>query len=152
MPLIEHLSRLLAEAGAAKLVVSGRYPAYAGVQDQVPGLGPLGGLMSVADTLPNGDLLIVPVDMPRLAPARLRQLMSACGPCLTFEGQVLPMRLRLDAVSRAALRRLATAPPPLRSLRALQQALGVLQLPLLPEHVPEFDNCNTPLQWLAMRP
>ena len=148
-PLIAHMYGLLEQAGAVKVVVSGRYPAYAGIEDLRPGLGPLGGLLSVAASLPDSELVVVPVDMPRLTPAYLHPLLAASSRCVTFDGYVLPMRLRLDGESRAALCRLGTAPQMQRSLRALQHTLAVTRLPV-PADTVGFDNCNTPEQWRAI--
>ncbi|MFT4247490.1 MAG: molybdenum cofactor guanylyltransferase [Pseudomonas sp.] len=150
-PLIEHMRGLLESAGAARVAVSGDYPAYAGIEDLEPGLGPLGGLLSVATVLPDGELLVVPVDMPLLTPACLHRLLAARARCVAFEDHVLPMRLRLDSDSREVLRRLAAAPQAMRSLRALQRALDATWLPLPPGSAAGFDNCNTPEQWRAIR-
>lgn len=150
VPLIEHMHQLLEQAGAARVVVSGNRAGYASVEDETPDLGPLGGLLSVANTLPDGDLLILPIDMPRLPSTRLRQLMSASWRCATFDQHMLPMRLRLNDDSRTAIQQVAEAPQAQRSLRALQKALHVVQLALPLAHMHEFDNCNTPQEWQAM--
>ena len=91
----------LQAAGACKVVVSGDYPEYAGIPDALPALGPLGGLASVVDALPDGVLLLVPVDMPLLTPELLDRLARhQATPCVTYRDHVLPMRLVVDASTR----------------------------------------------------
>jgi molybdopterin-guanine dinucleotide biosynthesis protein A len=46
------------------------------VNDVDPGIGPLGGLRSVMEAHPNSAVLAIPVDLPSLKPATLRQLMA----------------------------------------------------------------------------
>lgn len=50
------------------------------VNDTDPGLGPLGGLRSVMETCPDTAMLVIPVDLPRLRSATLRQLMASRDP------------------------------------------------------------------------
>ena len=69
--LLAHACATLQAAGTCEVVVSGDYPEYAGIPDALPALGPLGGLASVVDALPDGVLLLVPVDMPLLTPELL---------------------------------------------------------------------------------
>lgn len=148
LPLIEHAMELLTQAGAARVVVSGDYPRYAGIVDSVPGCGPLGGLSSAAAQLPDGNLLVLPVDMPCLSVRMLRALVEAPAAAgVHFHGQMLPMRMHLDTTSRACLSRLLAAGPAQRSLRALQQELGFLQIDAAMEDMPALLNCNTPQQW-----
>ncbi|WP_305805131.1 molybdenum cofactor guanylyltransferase [Stenotrophomonas sp. YIM B06876] len=147
-PLLQHMIELLAEAGATTVLVSGDYPAYAGIADTLPGRGPLAGLSSAAAQLDDGPLLVVPVDMPCLSPSLLRRLISApAAPGVCFEGQVLPLRLQLDARSRACLAQLLSCGAAQRSLRALQSTLGFHSLPAPAQLLPGLRNCNTPGQW-----
>ncbi|GHH55627.1 molybdenum cofactor guanylyltransferase [[Pseudomonas] boreopolis] len=150
-PLIEHMQDLLRSAGAHRVVVSGDYPQYDAIADRRPGLGPLGGLHSAAAALPDGTLLVVPVDMPRLTTALLCRLLAAPAEYAVFSGQRLPMRMRLDEASRATLDRLVAAAERERSLRALQQALGCAELALDAGAEAALANCNTPAQWEALR-
>lgn len=153
-PLLEHMQALLRAAGAARVIVSGPYPGHDSVPDRVPGQGPLGGIASIAATLPDGVLLLVPVDMPRLTPALLAALAGAGGPrCSHYPGHVLPMRLQLDPRTRAVLGALDTLPDkdgtPRHggSLHALHERLeGVLHTSV-PGNDDAFANCNTPAQW-----
>lgn len=146
--LLAHMQGLLLHAGAYPVRVSGAYPAFGGVEDTLAGQGPLGGLHSVLRTLPEGDAWVVPVDMPRLDVPLLHRLRDAPPvPCVIFADQPLPMRLRVDAATRAQLdRMLADAQGP-RSLHALQAALGVLALDPDEHASARLANCNTPEQW-----
>ncbi|MBB5212408.1 molybdenum cofactor guanylyltransferase [Microbulbifer hydrolyticus] len=128
-------------------LVSGARPG--GVPDRVPSAGPLGGLHAVAGhldqwELPCDALLVVPVDMPLLSPALLRQL---CVAGQTVEQAVcigdfyLPCWLPLDGRCRKYLDAAATGNA-IASMRALFGYLGCLQLP-----VPDGDwhlNVNRP--------
>ncbi len=145
--LIEHMRGLLREAGAQRVLVSGDYPAFDGIADETGGLGPLGGLGSVAAHLADGVLVVVPVDMPMLDASLLRRLASIDADCACFVDHVLPLRLRLNDRSRAWLRQALELPPPQRSLRALHAALDGISLPLTDTQRAQLLNCNTPEQW-----
>ncbi len=150
-PLIEHQLDTLRAAGVDELRVSGPRPDYHGVADLTPQLGPVSGLASVAAGVAGeAELLVIPVDMPRLSGALLRRLCeeSPEARSLCFAGHVLPWRLRLDAASRASLQALAQAAEPrARSLRALQAALDGEELALSHEEAAQLVDCNTPERW-----
>ena len=153
-PLLEHMQTLLREAGASQVIVSGPYGGLA-VPDRAPGKGPLGGIASIAATLPDGVLILVPVDMPRLTPAMLATLAGTEGSrCTHYAGYVLPMRLLLDQRTRAALAELDVAderkPGRGGSLHALHERLDGVQLVPAPRSDEAFANCNTPAQWQEM--
>lgn len=146
--LLAHMHALLREAGAQPVVVSGAYPEFDGVVDVIPGQGPLGGLYSVVQTLPDGIAWVVPVDMPRLDVALLHRLHDAPeAACVIFAGQPLPMRLRIDVRTRETLARLLADPDGPRSLRILQQTLGTVELAEREEAAGRLANCNTPEQF-----
>ena len=138
---------LLREAGAQRVLVSGDYPAFDGIADETGGLGPLGGLGSVAAQVADGVLILVPVDMPLLDVALLRRLASIDADCACFVDHVLPLRLRLDDRARTWLRQALELPPAQRSLRALHAAFDGSQLPLADGQRAQLLNCNTPEQW-----
>jgi molybdopterin-guanine dinucleotide biosynthesis protein A len=150
-PLLERQLDALRAAGVDESRASGERPAYRGVADAQPGLGPLGGLAGIAEAVAGeADLLVIPVDMPLLGAALLRRLRTeqpeARG--LRCAGHVLPMRLRLDADSRALLAALLQASEPRqRSLRALQQAVGCAEIALDPEETAQLADCNTEASW-----
>lgn len=149
-PLIERQIAVLRAAGADPVHVSGNRPAYDGIPDAIPGAGPLSGLASVAAICPDAELLVIPVDMPRLSAALLRRLRGDArrAGCLRFAEHVLPMRLRWDGRCRAILDALMQpADPRLRSLRALQQRIGVDELELSADDAMELIDCNTEDVW-----
>jgi molybdenum cofactor guanylyltransferase len=149
-PLLDHQLQVLRDAGVDDVQVSGERVGHASIADRQPQSGPLGGIASVAAALHGEvDLLVIPVDMPRLQPQLLRRLREHPGAaCMRLAGHVLPMRLRLDADTRKALSALMASPEPrTRSLRALQQRVGVSELPLQGEDASQLLDCNTPEQW-----
>jgi molybdopterin-guanine dinucleotide biosynthesis protein A len=146
--LLEHMCLLLDQAGARPVRVSGDYPEFDAVPDKVPRCGPLGGLYSAVDTLEEGPAWVVPVDMPRLSVPLLARLRDAGpAPCVIFSGQPLPMRLNIDDACRTVLASMVQQQDGPRSLYALQQRLGVLELPVSADAAPRLVNCNTPAQW-----
>lgn len=149
-PLIEHQIDTLLAAGVQAVKISGERPGYQGVADPVPQAGPVGGIAGIAATCPDGALLIVPVDMPRLQPSLLARLRDApsTAACVRFTGHVLPMRLQLDARCRDALHALLAAHDKrARSLRALQERVGVQEVPLSVEEAAQLVDCNTEATW-----
>lgn len=146
-PLLQHMQALLRTAGAGRVVVSGDYPGDDVVPDRFRDIGPLGGVASVAEALPDGVLLLVPVDMPLLTPALLATLVDGGGDCACIEGYMLPMRLRLDGRTRAWLRQMPAWSPPERSMHALRTALGGSWLAAPTDGSDQLVNCNTLEQW-----
>jgi molybdopterin-guanine dinucleotide biosynthesis protein A len=153
-PLIEHLIAVLQAAGVREVKVSGERPDYRGVADPLPHIGPLGGIAGIASSCGDSELLIVPVDMPRLQPALLRRLREAepGAASVRFTGRVLPMRLRLDARCRDALDAiLASGDERGRSLRALQERVGLREIALSAEEAAQLIDCNTEETWREVR-
>jgi molybdopterin-guanine dinucleotide biosynthesis protein A len=149
-PLIEHLIAVLQAAGVREVKVSGDRPAYHGVADPVPQAGPIGGIAGVAGTCEDGELLIVPVDMPRLQPALLQRLLTTASTagCVRYTNHMLPMRLRLDTHCRDTLHALlAASDPRARSVRALQERVGVHEIALSADEATQLVDCNTEQTW-----
>lgn len=148
-PLLDHMLALLAAAGVERSVVSGDRPEHDGLPDRRPGQGPLGGLATAAAVLPDCRLLVVPVDMPMLAPARLVALLRQVprAACLHYRGQPLPMRLRVDADVRDLLAGWLADPAGPRALAALQEALDAQVLEVGPFVEQQFANLNRPGDW-----
>ncbi|MCC5047231.1 molybdenum cofactor guanylyltransferase [Xanthomonas campestris] len=151
-PLLAQMQALLLQAGAQQVLVSGNYPQFAGIADARADLGPLGGLASVIDRVADGTtLLVVPVDMPLLSSALLARLLAPPDArCATFEDEMLPMRVQVDAQLRAVLAQLLEAPAASRSLRALQQSLQCHRVAVTATERTAFVNCNTPAQWTQL--
>jgi molybdenum cofactor guanylyltransferase len=149
-PLIEHLIAVLQAAGVSEVKVGGERPEYRGVADPLPQIGPLGGVAGIANTCGDSELLILPVDMPRLQPALLQRLRDAepGAGSVRFTGHVLPMRLRLDAACRDALNTvMASSDQRSRSLRALQERVGMREIELSAEEAMQLVDCNTEETW-----
>lgn len=148
-PLIEHQIAVLEAVGVDAVRVSGNRPEYQGIADPVAQAGPLGGIAGIAAASDDAELLIVPVDMPRLQPALLQRLLAANSTGSThFTGHVLPMRLRLDDTCRMALTELmADGDERARSLRALQERVGVSTLALDTDEEAQLIDCNTEQAW-----
>lgn len=150
--LLEHMAALLQQSGAVRVLTSGPHAGAHGLPDQQPGLGPLGGLLTLAQTQADGIYLLVPVDMPLLRVTLLRRLAAAVceAPevaCAIVAGYPLPLCLRLDDVARRAINALAAKPPRERSLRALHAMLAGATLTLGEGDAACLVNCNTPEQW-----
>ncbi len=151
-PLLEHMHGLLEQAGAARILVSGPYAGPDGMPDRETGLGPLGGLLTLAQTQADGIYLLVPVDMPLLTASMLQRLVVAVAAEQGASGAIwarhaLPLCLRLDTAARSAMTDLARQPRPARSLRALHAALGGTELALAEGDARCLVNCNTPEEW-----
>jgi molybdopterin-guanine dinucleotide biosynthesis protein A len=149
-PLIEHLIAVLHAAGVREVKVSGDRPAYHGVTDSVPQAGPIGGIAGIAGSCEDSELLIVPVDMPRLQPALLQRLLTTASTagCVRYADHMLPMRLRLDTHCRNALHALlAASDPRARSVRALQERVGVHEIALSADEATQLVDCNTEQTW-----
>lgn len=148
-PLLQHMCALLEKAGAGRVVISGDHPQLQAVADRVPDLGPLGGIASVAETLDDGPILIVPVDMPRLSAGLLQGLVRSNASCACYEGHVMPLWIRLNAAVRVWLAWAIEQTPRQRSLQALHGAFSGISLPLPKDRQAELKNLNTPEQWRA---
>ena len=146
--LLSHQRELLRRAGAARVLVSGDYPEEGGIPDRLPGRGPLGGLHAVTAGLDDGPLLILPIDMPNVAPEWIAALARHPASCAHYLDHVLPMRLALGPTVRAWLAAALRQPSPQdRSLRALHAHCRGELLPLPPGAAAGLANCNTPEDW-----
>jgi molybdopterin-guanine dinucleotide biosynthesis protein A len=144
--LLDRTSRILREAGAARVAVSGARDG--GIPDLWPDSGPVGGIASAMHALPDGEWLVVPVDMPRLGLAVLAPLLADRGHAATYwHRHPLPMRLTMDATARAALDELMNQPGPACSIAALHARVGATALPLDGLDTRLLVNCNTPDEW-----
>jgi molybdenum cofactor guanylyltransferase len=149
-PLIEHQIAVLRAAGMDAVRVSGERPDYQGIADPVTQAGPVGGIAGIAAACGDAELLIIPVDMPRLQPGLLQRLLTTAthAGSTHFTGHVLPMRLRLDSTCRAALAELMAADNDrARSLRALQERVGICTLTLDDAEEAQLIDCNTEQTW-----
>jgi molybdopterin-guanine dinucleotide biosynthesis protein A len=146
--LLEHMRGLLMQAGAERVWVSGDYPTFGGIPDQVARCGPLGGLHSVMQQMPDSQAWVVAVDTPLLAPGLLQRLAGeGLGACTIFDGHPFPMLLTVDYATRSVLAAMLDDAEGPRSVQAFQRRLQMHVLAL--ESVDEacLVNCNTPEQW-----
>lgn len=144
--LLERSVEVLQSAGAERVAISGTRTG--GIPDRWPGAGPVGGIASAADALPDGEWLVIPVDMPRLHERVLRPLLSAATPAaVSWQGHPLPMRLTMNAATREALAGVMALSGRERSVFALQERLGAARLPLDGIDTRCLLNCNTPEEW-----
>lgn len=152
-PLWQHLRDVLLTAGCTQVLVSGNFPVDipAAIADTTPGLGPLGGIATLAAPLESGaTLLVVPVDLPLLDATTLRALLDAQpdAAALHYATHALPARFRLDDAFRDALAAcLADENPRRRSVQALAAALAAGELPLDAGAAQALTNANTPEEW-----
>lgn len=148
---LERTREVLVHAGAGEVVVSGA--AHGGIADRWIEKGPIGGIASVAAALEDGELLIVPVDMPHVDAPTLMRLLDECRMRATrWAGHPLPMRLTLDAVTRATLAELVELDGRACSVSALQARIGVATLSLGGTTPLALSNCNTPDEWREANP
>jgi molybdopterin-guanine dinucleotide biosynthesis protein A len=144
--LLERTARILREAGATRVAVSGTRED--GIADLWPDTGPIGGIASAMRELPDGEWLVVPVDMPRLGPAVLAPLLADRRAAAThWQRHPLPMRLTMNATARVALEELVNRPGPACSIAQLHARLGAVALPLDGLDTRLLVNCNTPDEW-----
>jgi len=139
LTLLTVMKQKLVEAGASKVAVLGRENMTDGIVDQCPGAGPV---VAVLDYLKNQPLgsrhLIVPVDMPALAPADLA-LLGAQRYWAFFSGHNLPFLAVADAIELMPSRRI-------RDLLFIKMAR---QLELPQGREASFANLNTPSDFAA---
>lgn len=146
LTMLDRTARTLRDVGADLVVVSGSRPG--GIPDRWREAGPVGGMASAVEVLPDADLLVVPVDMPRLGHAVLAPLLSQRTHAATrWAGHPLPMRLTLDGGTRNALAVLMTQTGRDCSVSALQTRIGTTTLPLDGLDPVLMANCNTPDEW-----
>lgn len=150
--LLDHALARFAEAGIARVEVSGDRPAHAGIPDTHPGEGPLAGLLAVAKQHPDRRLLVVPVDMPRL-PAGWLALLAGARPearALHYIGAPLPMRIDADTCLVERLTGWLDDAGGPRALHHLLRDLGAIGIPAPGGVDGAFDNANTPEDWMRM--
>lgn len=143
--LLQHQVRLL-QPLCLRVVVSGMYDGFDCILDARPDGGPLAGLSAVASAW-RGALLVLPVDMPFMAPELLAEL--AQGPhAAHFEGHPLPAIFPDAGALGAAADALLAGDD--RSVRALHRRLGSHALPM--RDTGAFANANTPVDWRRITP
>lgn len=162
--LVDHMSALLQASGIARVIISGSVSGADCIADEMPELGPLGGLKSIFSRIardPHGVMVIVPVDMPRLRPERVCELVqqfsqfSKTGDidAVHFSDHALPLAVRNSETVLCAISALLDpgGQPSARSIRGLLARLKTFNLQLPKHCAQEFVNVNTPEQWAMVR-
>lgn len=137
MPLVEHMVRLLWEAGCRDVFISGEVQGYECIPDITSHAGPahaMAGLLRKFSGLHDA-LLFVPVDMPLLAAEDLHELMLHAG-SVSYERCPLP-----------ALIETGEGTPDCFSVRELLEKAGAIVLPLQEGQEKRMLNVNTPQEW-----
>lgn len=142
-PLLDHVRARLWAAGCEAVVTSRAAPGC--IADYYPGRGPLGGIHAVLRRRPAAGYLVVPVDMPLLSAALLRELIDSGrdhGHCY-YRHSFLPCYLSGDpALSERLAQRLR------RGDLALGGFLRALHARALDgADATAFLNTNTPEAW-----
>jgi molybdopterin-guanine dinucleotide biosynthesis protein A len=144
--LLERTLAALRAAGAERVAISGSRAG--GIPDRWPGAGPVGGIASAIEGLPDGEWLVVPVDMPWLGNEVLAPLLASRTNAAThWQDHPLPMRLTMNPSTRDVLADFMTRTGPGCSVSALQQRLGATTLPVDGLDTRWLLNCNTPDEW-----
>ncbi len=147
--------QLLEEVLAKPALVSGCYPEFNCIADQQPSLGPLSGLASCLDQLPEQSCLFIPVDMPLIHRELLQYLLDLYGsaPGNYFcESSVFPMILRSTQANRDCLHRVLDYPQARqRSIKAFLHSIQATEISLPSRWASALVNTNTPQQWLQVQ-
>lgn len=149
--LVERWARLFAGL-AIPVVLVGAGDAYANaglerIDDAVPGIGPLGGLVALLERAGSSDAIAVACDMPYVSPALLAKLARqpsdarALAPRQGTTWEPLFARFRAPDALGAAREHARRGP---HSLQALLDALGAEVLPLDPREHAELRDWDTP--------
>jgi molybdopterin-guanine dinucleotide biosynthesis protein A len=141
---------LAARSGATPVLVGGPGGELA---DPVPGAGPVASLWALARAAP-GDSpsarwVVIPVDMPVLAPSLLRRLAAAGPRAVFFSGHPLPLALTMDRVTRDTLERRGErlAAGESVSVHSILDALNAERLDPDAAERDQLVNANTPEEW-----
>ena len=95
--MLSYSQQLLEQVGINTVVVSGK---SSGLKDQIPNIGPLGGIYSAIKAYPAQAMLIIPVDMPLVTInclARLKQVGELSAKACHYGGEPLPLYLPINA-------------------------------------------------------
>ncbi|GAB1596388.1 molybdenum cofactor guanylyltransferase [Lysobacter claricitrinus] len=142
--LLDRAIDVLRDAGATNVIVSGDRSMHDGVADRIPDAGPVGGIASVLSRVPDGAMVVIPVDVPLLDAVTLRTLVASLSeaPAACFKGHPLPWAVRVDARARDAVEQLLRDNPEGPSMRALHAAVAGIEI--TPPTADVLHNVNTP--------
>jgi molybdenum cofactor guanylyltransferase len=121
--------------------------------DILPDLGPIGALHTLSVHYPNHSALVVPVDMPLLKPALIKQLCeSGLQQLLTshYKGYHFPLFLYLDETAIFHLAKRLKQDVHDLSIANFLRDIGTSQL-APPKDKSQFINLNKPEEWRDFR-
>ncbi|MCU4674347.1 molybdenum cofactor guanylyltransferase [Catenovulum sp. 2E275] len=150
--LLEKNKALLTQLGAKSVLVSGKNQGQ--IADKHQQAGPLAGIHAALEFVPqNYALMVVPVDMPKLTPELLNQLIQfGCQQQCScyFEQHFLPVYFYDVAQLKAELNRIMQQSAKQRSVRAVLKAVDATEIKLNePAKIQNLINVNTQVQWQA---
>lgn len=160
--LLDRTEALLRSAGADVVLISGRPQLNDGFADLFPNCGPPGAVLSTLHWLRqyhglDGSLLLfLPLDMPLLDVALLRQIIDASRSVngCHYERQVFPCAMKATEDLYAHLQEEFQAgqePGGRRSMKAILAWLGARRLPVDAAQEQCFLNANTPEDWARVQ-
>lgn len=143
-------------AGANEIIIS-RSPAavpehlrrYQIIPDRTPNQGPLAGLLSCLSACRYQQALIIPVDMPALAPHYLTTLIASVGvgQAVYYQNYELPCVLPVNEAITDYLEQQLNDANARRSIRGLLAHLQAQEIALPQSSARYFMNTNTPADW-----
>ncbi|MFV0478255.1 MAG: molybdenum cofactor guanylyltransferase [Parahaliea sp.] len=148
--LLMRCQRILKQAGATTIVISRNDGAPSHLADHYPQCGPLGGIHAALRTHVEQPLLIIPVDLPLLAPVTLIKLVHAglqAGSNAHYDGHNLPLFICRPADLIKPLEETLNSADNLSVGRFFSR---FPRLTLPPDNSSALTNANTPAQWQAI--
>lgn len=145
-------------AGAAEVIISREPEAtpvhlrgYQTIADNTPNQGPLGGILSCLSACRYSRALILPVDMPALAPHYLSTLTFAAevepSEAVYYENYELPCVVPVNGNVTSYLQQQLADANARRSIRGLLTHLQAKEVTLPVASARYFLNTNTPADW-----
>ncbi len=148
--LLQHMSDLLYDAGLKEIYVS--HPDI--IPDEIAGRGPLSGIHAILKNIPKSykHVIFLPVDMPRLTPLLISELVTAPDnyPLVSFDKYKMPLRLSTNKQWINIIEDMLNKNDNV-SLGAFQNSINSqLLIGTMPTQQSCFDNINSPDQWDAL--
>ncbi|MBI4925460.1 MAG: molybdenum cofactor guanylyltransferase [Bdellovibrio sp.] len=158
--LIEHAIDLLKHTLGenALIYISGKCDGFAYIDDEISGLGPIGGIYSVMNCLrkewisKRSFLLFIPVDMPLLTKDVLQNIVfDSNKDVICFDHYELPIYLRADERVFDVLTKIYNSKNHhYCSIKELLRHLNILRIKTSPLFQSSFVNANTPQEFAHM--
>lgn len=153
--LLKSRFRLLETALNTECYVSGRYPGFRYIEDLTESMGPLSGLYSCLQALPEQFCLFVPVDMPLLNEQVLDFMINQhrLKPSSYYcSNSVFPIIVEASENNLCCLREVLSLPvAKQRSIKAFLNLIQATELDVPKEFESALVNTNTPEQWQSIK-